>query len=144
MQSASDTLEVFLSDPFRGWGLGGVSGQIMAKNADEQIATVEVLERYESSTVIFEISAATGVLGLIVFLAALGFSFVTLRNSAPGSLTRAIHLSFLLAVLYLQTTQNMLRPYFWILTALAIVSSSQFFDKNAQQLTNKRASYEEK
>jgi hypothetical protein len=121
--SLGDTFTVFLKHPFFGQSLGGVSSAI-AELHGEPIRSFEDSKAFEGMNVFAEALAASGLFGIIPFLA---FLVVTVRKplklatSVPtfyATTLRALVRSLFFGWAILQFNQNMLRPYLWIHIAI--------------------------
>jgi len=114
-----DTLAVFIEHPVMGQSLGGVSAAIASLHG-QTIRTFEDSKEFEGMNVFAEALAASGILGVIPFIA---FLVVTVRK--PLTLTNLVHpfyastlralvRSLVFAWAVLQFNQNLLRPYLWV------------------------------
>jgi hypothetical protein len=121
-----ETLAVFLEHPLIGRSLGGVSSAI-ADLQGEKIQSFEASKDFEGMSVFAEALAASGVIGIIPFLAFLITTFAKplrlARVASPfySGLLFALVRSLFFAWMILQFNQNMLRPYLW--THLAILAT---------------------
>jgi len=102
-----------------GQSLGGVSAAIASLHG-QTIRTFEDSKEFEGMNVFAEALAASGILGVIPFIA---FLMVTVRK--PLTLTNLVHpfyastlralvRSLVFAWAVLQFNQNLLRPYLWV------------------------------
>lgn len=118
-----DTLEVFMEHPVIGQSLGGVSIAIAGLHG-ESITSFEASKEFEGMNVFAEALAASGVVGIIPFVAFLCATIwrplkqATLSNPFYRDLLRSLVRSLLFGWMALQFNQNMLRPYLWVHIAL--------------------------
>lgn len=121
--SLGDTLNVFLDHPLIGRSLGGVSSAIAGLHG-ETIKSFEDGKAFEGMNVFAEALAASGLIGIVPFIA---FLIVTIRKplklariASPfyASMLRALVRSLLFGWAILQFNQNMLRPYVWVHIAI--------------------------
>jgi hypothetical protein len=121
--SLGDTFAVFLEHPLIGRSLGGVSSAIAGLHG-ETIKSFQDGKAFEGMNVFAEALAASGLIGIVPFIA---FLIVTVRKplklariACPwyASILRALLRSLLFGWAILQFNQNMLRPYVWVHIAL--------------------------
>jgi hypothetical protein len=112
-----ETLDVFLSNPIIGVGVGGVAEEV-ARNLGRDPFNREDLKISEGMCVTLEILAGTGIGGLVL---AGSFFFQTYKLKDIGKKTGSASLNFLgplasalvVELLLLQLNQNILRQYLW-------------------------------
>jgi hypothetical protein len=118
-----DTFTVFLQHPLIGRSLGGVSAAIANIHGDT-VKSFEDSKAFEGMNVFAEALAASGIIGIIPFLA---FLATTIRdplllaarsNPFHATLLRGLVRSLLFGWAILQFNQNMLRPYLWVHLAI--------------------------
>ena len=116
---ANDTLNIALKNPIIGVGLGGVASEIAFEHGVE-VNSVETAKEWEGMNVLFEISAATGLFGVVAFLLFLSknsFSIIKKIDAFPSQI-RPIVISLIYALIFeffaLCLNQNILRIYFWV------------------------------
>lgn len=111
-------IDLFMQNPFSGVSLGGISFHL----AKAQGLSVDSFEsaKIEGNGVIFEIFAATGILGGLLFVSYLILlAFNTYSTSRrvthdKSVLLIATFVSLFFLWMILQPNQNVLRPYLWI------------------------------
>ena len=116
---ANDTLNIALKNPIIGVGLGGVASEIAFEHGVE-VNSVETAKEWEGMNVLFEISAATGLFGVVAFLLFLSKNSLSIikKIDAFPSQIRPIVISLIYALIFeffaLCLNQNILRIYFWV------------------------------
>jgi O-antigen ligase len=117
-KSLSNTIAVFEKSPLVGYSLGGVAtaiavehGTLVAGNSDAK--------HNEGGSVIVEVLAASGIIGVIPFLLYFGvligkpLSVSRRVGTQAGTVLAALTWAFLMELLILQFNQNILRAYLW-------------------------------
>jgi len=113
------TLKIFLKHPLKGVSLGGIPSSL-AMIEGKVITTQFEAKHYEGSVVLFEILAASGIVGFIFFV--LYFLKLIIRPLMEKNIVLyAGAISLLFALIILQFNQNILRIYFWL--HIAVLSS---------------------
>lgn len=121
--SFEDTLDVFREHPIIGRSLGGVSYAIGQLHGEDS-HSFEASKQFEGMNIFAEVLAASGVVGVIPFIAfivALVRKPLKLAKSAApnfAALLRCLVRSLLFVLAILQFNQNILRPYLWIHVAI--------------------------
>jgi hypothetical protein len=113
------TWEAFLHHPLIGTGIGAVPAEVAAQQGTV-LASLEDAKQNEGLSVLAELAASTGVIGVLLvsmFIAALSWTFQRVRNRLELWRLRALAgLSWSMAwlMLALQFNQNFLRVYLFV------------------------------
>ena len=119
-----ETLEVFGKSPIIGYSLGGVASAL-AEHRGVVVSNLAQLKSHEGVNVLAEALAASGLIGIIPFVAYFVALYRrstqamrSLNRSPLGNLMKALLLALTFELLILQLNQNILRPYLWIHIAM--------------------------
>ena len=113
---AEQTFDIFLKSPFVGVSLGGIPENIassMGVSGDDK--------QFEGSVVFLEVLAASGIFGIIPFLAyfiKIIFSGHRLFYFQKDTVGQSLLYALIAELVILQFNQNILRPYFWMHIAI--------------------------
>lgn len=115
-ERAIQTLDIFFENPLMGIGIGGVPEHI-AKAANISAS----LKEFEGNAVIFEVLAASGIIGIVPFLLyffeLIAAPLKRFRKSGD-SILLALIVALVFELVILQFNQNILRPYLWLHIAI--------------------------
>ncbi len=122
-----NVLEIFKKSPIVGYSLGGIAPNI-ALNNGVLARDVKETKEFEGLNIMLEVLAASGIFGFLFFLSWLiqifyaGFVLASRLGSAGYQRESVILISLCLALaaefLILTLSQNILRPYLWILIGM--------------------------
>ena len=127
IRQMNDVYNIFMASPFEGYSLGGIAPAIAAYQGDK-ITVQKKAKEYEGLNIFLEVLAATGVLGFLFFAYWL-FKFFKCNYMLSSGLHRfgfeneaivmdALRKALIAELLILILSQNILRPYLWILIGM--------------------------
>lgn len=127
IRQITDVYDVFILSPFEGYSLGGIAPAIAALRGDPANNQQKVKE-HEGLNIFLEVLAASGVIGFLFFLWWL-FQLFNCNGTLAGKLrtngfeneaivTDALRKALIAELLILILSQNILRPYLWILIGM--------------------------
>jgi len=115
------TFEVFTKNPVIGVSLGGIAPWIAAMEGAPVNSNTDV-KPYEGINVLFEVLAASGVIGFILFIIYMIriSRFVLLKeyNNGLRKYYTPLLFGFIVGFVMLLENQNILRPYVWVHIAM--------------------------
>lgn len=127
IRQITDVYDVFLLSPFEGYSLGGIAPAIAEMRGDPANNQQKVKE-HEGLNIFLEVLAASGVVGFVFFLWWL-FQLFRCNISMSKNLRQygfeneavvsdALRKALIAELLILILSQNILRPYLWILIGM--------------------------
>lgn len=126
--------KVFISNPFVGFGLGGLSPAV-GESLGVVVNSNELAKLYEGNVIMLEVFAASGLIGggaFVIYLITLTYKIVLLTSvidSHSKSIILSISMSLLGVFILLQFNQNILRLYLWVHLGLLSCAYSLFSKK---------------
>lgn len=133
LRQLTDVYVVFQKSPFVGYSLGGIAPAIARLRGDPCTDQKKVKE-HEGLNIFLEVLAASGIIGFLFFVSWLyqlfkGNILISRRLSKMGlsaesSLNAALKSALIAELLILMLSQNILRPYLWML--IGMVNSVYF------------------
>lgn len=130
IRQLKDVYEVFLKSPFEGYSLGGIAPAIAAHRGDPSNNQKKVKE-HEGLNIFLEVLAASGIIGFMFFMAWLWKLFrynILISNRlrllnfpTESAIGDALRKALIAELLILILSQNILRPYLWILIGMVNV-----------------------